>query len=105
MNRSALSKVFRASERIGYVPTVVCALAWLVIEAVAAWAAASFLWQVPALGVAVEFGLFIFVGVGSLVSFWLITQHITYRRRGYRVRWILGDPCLAAATRDLALFV
>jgi hypothetical protein len=93
---NALSKVFRGSERIGFLPTVVCALALLVGGAVLARVAAtaSILWQLPALGLAVEFGLFIFVGAGALVSLWLIAHHITYRRRGYRVRWTSGNQWL-----------
>jgi hypothetical protein len=93
---NVLSKVFRASERIGLLPTVGCALAWVVGGVVVARAAASasFLWQVLPLGLAVEFGLFISVGAGALVGLWSIGQHITFRRRGYRVRWTVGNEWL-----------
>jgi len=93
---SVLATVFRASERIGFVSTVACAIAWLVCGALLARAAAaaSLLWRIPMLGLAVEILLCSVVGIGGLLSFWLIANHIDYLRRGYRVKWTCGNDWL-----------
>lgn len=93
---TALATLFRASERIGFAPTVLFALVWFVCGTIAARAAAaaSFLWQIPALGLTVELLLFIIIGVGGLVTLWLIAHHVRYWRRGYRMRWTSGNEWL-----------
>jgi len=93
---TGLASLFRTSERVGFVPTVLFATAWFLCGTVTACAvaAASFWSQFPLLGLTVELLLFIIVGIGGLVTFWLIANHVQYWRRGYRMRWTAGHEWL-----------
>jgi hypothetical protein len=91
---NALLTVWRGSERIGFVPTVLCAIAWLVCGAIGAREAVASLWQTPRLAQIVGIAIATVVGIGGLVSFWLIADHVDYLRRGYRVRWVTGSQWL-----------
>ena len=79
---SILATLFRVSERIGFASTVVCAIAWLLCGSILTRGAAtaSFLWQIPMLGLAVEIILSLVVGIGGLVGFWMIAKHVDYNR-------------------------
>ena len=79
---------------MGFVPTVLCAVTWLVGGAIVARTAAASLWQVPRLAQVIGFSIATIVGLGGLVAFWLIADHVDYLRRGYHVRWVAGDNWL-----------
>jgi hypothetical protein len=34
------------------------------------------------------------IGFGGLVSFWLISAHMQFRARGYRIRWVEANERL-----------
>jgi hypothetical protein len=34
------------------------------------------------------------VGIGGLLSFWIIADQVDYLRRGYRMRWVTGNDWL-----------
>jgi hypothetical protein len=93
---AALARLFRASERIGFTLTVVCVVGWFVCEVIVirAVADASLQWQIPMLGLVVEFLLFSLAAISGLVSFWLLAKHIRYVRRGYRVKWTSANEWL-----------
>ncbi|MDP9051514.1 MAG: hypothetical protein M3O31_12485 [Acidobacteriota bacterium] len=31
------------------------------------------------------------VAFGALMSFWILVDHVEFRRRGYQIRWLTGD--------------
>lgn len=86
-----LDAVWRGSDRIGFVPTVLSAIAWLVFGAIGVRVAFSSLWPTPRLALVVGIVIATIVGIGGLVSFWLIADHLDYVKRGYRVRWVTGN--------------
>jgi hypothetical protein len=88
-----LTRIARASERIGFLPTVICVLSWLVIGAFGVRLMASAPWR-PSLVVACMIALGALIGAGGLVGFWLIADHVDYIRIGYRVRWLRDDDYL-----------
>jgi hypothetical protein len=57
-------------------------------------AASAALWRFPVLAQIVIVSIAAIVGIGGLVSFWLVADHVDYLRRGYRMRWVAGDQWL-----------
>ena len=99
-----LARVWKASQRIGLVPTVLCSAAWLVAGGRGAQAVAALLAGYPMLAVLSLSLVAVVTGLGGLAAFWLIADHVEYRKRGYRVRWVSGNRWLyeeRASARDL----
>ena len=86
-----LDTLWKGSDRIGFVPTVVCAIAWLVFGVIVVRVAGASLWPTPKLAFVVVIVISTIIGIGGLVSSWLIADHVGYRMRGYRVRWVTGN--------------
>jgi hypothetical protein len=86
-----LDTVFRGSHRIGFVPTVLCAIAWLVFGTIGVRVAGASLWPTPKLAFVIVIIIAAIIAIGGLVSFWLIADHVDYQRRGYRVRRVVGN--------------
>ena len=86
-----LDTAWRGSERIGFVPTVLCAIAWLMFGTIGVRVAGASLWPTPTLAYVLVIVIASIVGFGSLVSFWFIAAHVRYLRRGYRVRRVIGN--------------
>jgi hypothetical protein len=42
----------------------------------------------PALALGFSAAIGVIIGLGGLVSFWLISEHIAFLKRGFRVRWV-----------------
>jgi len=72
----------RGSERIGFVPTVLCAITWLACGAIGTRAVVESLWQSPRLAEVVGLVIATIVGIGGIVSFYLIVHHVDYLSRG-----------------------
>ena len=89
-----LDKVFRGSERIGFVPTVLCVIVWLVFGAIGVRVAGASLWPTPKLAYVIVIVIASIIGFGGLVSLWLIAAHVRYLSRGYRVRRVIGNKWL-----------
>jgi hypothetical protein len=84
-----LKHIFKYSRQIGLIPTIGCVLLWLgggarvallAGQAVAGW--------IPDLAVVVSGAIIMIVGLGVLVSLWLIDDHLRFFRRGFRMRWV-----------------
>ncbi len=88
------SGVRRVSQRIGFLPTVICAVAWVSCGVAAAATAWDWLHLWPRLARPVTYGIISVVVIGGLVSCWLIFEHIEYWRLGYRMRKVRGDDWL-----------
>src|ERR1041385_8594114 len=91
---SGLTRLWVASRTIGFVPTALCAMAWLVGGALAVGSASAHRWPHPGLGYAVVCIIALLVACGGLVSFWLVADHVDYLVRGYRISWIAGTEWL-----------
>jgi hypothetical protein len=89
-----LARVWRLSERVGLVPTLLCAVAWLAAGGLGARAVAVSLVEHPMLAKLAVGLIAPIAAIGCLVAFWLIAAHIDYRRRGYRVTCVSGKDWL-----------
>ena len=88
------TRLWKGSERIGFVPTVLCAIAWLAFGVIAVRVAGASLWPTPKLAFVVVIVISAIIGIGGLLSYWLIADHVDYRVRGYRVRCVTGNDWL-----------
>lgn len=93
-DRDMLNRIWKASERIGFLLTIVCVIAWLLCGAIGVRAAGAALTRFPMLAQIVIVSIATMVGTGSFVSFWLVASHVDYLRRGYRMRWVAEDQWL-----------
>ncbi len=83
--------LWRESHKIGLIPSVLCAFAWLAGGALIVRVGAGVLWPYEWLAWAFMMVVSLVVVFGALVSFWILMSHFDFRRRGYQVRWITGD--------------
>jgi hypothetical protein len=83
--------LWRESHRIGLVPSVFCALAWVACGGLIAWVGSNAPWPYEWLAWVFLIALSLVVAFGALVSFWIIGSHFDFRRRGYQVRWLTRD--------------
>ena len=89
-----LDRIWQASERIGFLATIMCVIVWLVSGGLVVWAAGAALWQFPVLAQIVIVVIASIIGLSGLVCFWIIAGHIDYLRLGYRMRRVAGDQWL-----------
>ena len=81
----------RQSHRIGILPSVLLAIAWV------AGGAALARYGLPKLAQSsVLFWFCLMVGslivaFGALISFWILVSHVQFKKRGYQVNWLTGD--------------
>jgi hypothetical protein len=80
--------LFKLSEKIGLVPTVIGVIIWLAVGTWATLMAVETLWQYPRIAVVVVLAFIIATGMSGLVGYWLVTDRIEFWQRGYQVRWI-----------------
>lgn len=74
---------------MGLIPTVGCVLVWLCGgERVAVLVGQALARVAPDLALGLSAAIGVIVGLGGLVSFWLISDHIEFFRRGFRMRWV-----------------
>jgi hypothetical protein len=76
------------SARIGLGPTIACAALWLGVGGSLALRVGQVLASIPTLALTVSLGMSVIVSLGALVSYWLICDHVTCRKRGFRMRWV-----------------
>lgn len=89
-----LIKLWRFGTRVGLIPTVACAAAWLVLGATSTLGIAKVLSPHPNLAWIVAILVALVVALVGLVSFWLVADLIEFSRRGYRVKWVDGNDWL-----------
>ena len=89
-----LAQIGKKSEQVGLVPTILCAIAWLVLSTFGARAVAFALGDHPRLAYLTALPFAVIGGLGGLVSFWLIADHLDFLRHGYRVRCVKGNEWL-----------
>ena len=83
-----MSSLYRLSQRLGIVATVLGVFVWILLGAAVARGGVAVLWQYPRLGYVLVLIVAGVVGVGGLFGFWFVAELIDYWRRGYRVRWL-----------------
>jgi hypothetical protein len=81
----------RQSDVIGFVPSLLCAIAWVACGAAVAGAGAGALSQHPVLAEIFFVVLAGSVAIGGLVCFWILSMHIDFWIRGYQIRWLKGN--------------
>ena len=81
-----MKALFRLSEKLGLVPTVLGVLSYLVCAALVVKAGTEALWQYPILALIFFAVVAALAGMGGLVGFWLVANLLEYRSLGYRVR-------------------
>jgi hypothetical protein len=86
-----LNTIWRASKRAGFVWTCVVAVALPLLEAAVVIGLGAEISAHPKLALAALIPVFIFAACTGLISFWLITAHVEFHRRGYRVTWLEGN--------------
>ena len=87
--------ILRFSRRIGLGPTAGGLLLWLWGGAGVAMLVGRALAGIsPAWALGCSGAIGVAVGLGGLVSFWLICEHIEFLRRGFRVRWVKDEHWL-----------
>ena len=86
--------LWRESHKIGLIPSVLCALAWLACGDLVVRYGVAALWRYEWLAWAFLIGMCLVVSLGGLVSYWILMSHYDFRRRGYQVRWLTGDDWL-----------
>jgi hypothetical protein len=90
-----LKYIFKYSRLMGLIPTLCCALLWLWGGArVAVLAGDALAGSIPDLAVDVSGVIVSIVGLGALVSLWLISDHMRFFRRGFRMRWVEANHWL-----------
>ena len=83
--------LWRESHKIGLIPSILCAVAWLGCGGLVVRYGVAALWRYEWLAWALLIVLDLVVSLGVLVSFWILMSHYAFRRRGYQVRWLTGD--------------
>src|SRR5579863_10615102 len=87
----AIMRLARGSDSVGFAPSVLCLIAWVACGAAVARAGVGALWQYPGLARVFLIVVAIVVAIGGLVGFWVLSPHIDFWRRGYRVKWLTGN--------------
>jgi len=77
--------LWRLSHSIGFVPSILCAVAWVAGGAFVARAGAGACLQHPGLAMFLFLVLAFVVAIGGLISFWVLAHHIDFRMRGYQI--------------------
>jgi hypothetical protein len=88
---SSFGKLWGLSQRIGFAPTVLCAIAWLVCGTIGVQGVVEALWPYPKMATFLVIVIATITGIGGLVSFWLIADQVEFWWLGYRVRWVAGN--------------
>jgi hypothetical protein len=83
-----MKRLFRLSQKVGLLPTVIGAIICLAVGTYATLAVVDILWQFPRIALVVVMSLIIVTGMGGLVMYWLVTDQIEFWQRGYQVKWI-----------------
>ena len=83
--------LWRQSHAIGLLPSIICAIAWIAFGAVFVRFSPSILGKHPALFGSCLIAVSLIIAFGGLVSFWILSSHLGFRKRGYRVNWLAGD--------------
>ena len=86
-----IRKLARGSDSIGFMPSLLCMIAWVACGAAVARAGVGALWQYPGLARVFLIVVAIVVAIGGLIGFWILSSHIDFWRRGYRVKWLTGN--------------
>ncbi len=80
----------RHSEKIGLVPFLLCAIAWIVGGAVVVREGVGALWLYPTPARVFLCFASLAVALGGLISFWILAPQVEFRTRGHQVRWRTG---------------
>ena len=83
--------LWRESHRIGLIPSMLCAVAWLGCGCLVVRFGVAALWRYEVLAWALLILVSLVVAFGVLLSFWILMSHYDFRKRGYQVRWLTGD--------------
>jgi hypothetical protein len=83
-----MKTLFKLSEKVGLVPTVIGVLVWLACGRVATIAIVDALWQYPRLAFAFVMAVIVVTAVGGLIGYWLVADRIDFWRLGYQVKWL-----------------
>jgi hypothetical protein len=83
--------LFKLSAKVGFVPTILAVLVWLSLGTIAARAVVGALSRYPGVAYAVAVAVASITAIGGLVAFWLVADHIDFRRLGYRVKWLRAN--------------
>jgi hypothetical protein len=105
--RNRMNILFNLSQKAGLVPTIIDVLIWLACGTVAVIPVGDALWQYPTFAYAFAIAVIAVTGIGGLVGFWLMADHIDFWRLGYRVRllgandWVYEERSATPEERSL----
>jgi len=83
-----MKTLFKLSEKVGLVPTVIGVLVWLACGTVTTIAIVDTLWQYPRLAFAFVMAVIVVTAFGGLIGYWLVADRIDFWRLGYQVKWL-----------------
>jgi hypothetical protein len=98
-----MKRLWRLSHAIGFVPSLCCAIAWLAGGCVIVPSGVGALSQYPAWARIFLIVLGLVVAFGTLISFWILMDHVEFRRRGYQIRWLTEDEWVYEERRAVGL--
>jgi len=99
--------LFKLSKKAGFIPTIIGVFIWLACGYVAVPAVGDVLWQYPNVAYAFAIAIIATTGLGSIVGFWLVADHIEFWQRGYRVKrlsandWVYEERSATSEERIL----
>jgi hypothetical protein len=100
--------LFKLSDKVGLVPTIIGIFAWLAFGMWATLAVVNRLWRFPMLAWVLTISFMVVTGIGGLVGFWLVADRFYFWCFGYQVKpihvndWIYEERSSASEIRTLS---
>src|SRR5215831_7332343 len=81
-----MESLFKLSEKVGLLGTVIGVLIWIACGTGATLVVVDTLWQFPRIAVVIAMAFIVVTGISGLVGYWLVADRIDFWRLGYQVK-------------------